>query len=46
MLKFFYEILKLLLSLGPTFFMYIASDPALQWHVQHTHYAPRNAVHV
>ena len=44
--KVFYEILKLLLSLGPTFFLYIASDPALQWYVQHTYYVPRNAVHV
>ena len=46
MLKFFYGILKLLLSLGPTFFLYIASDPALQWYVQHTYYVPRNAVYV
>ena len=44
--KVFYEILKLLLSLGPTFFLYIASDPALQWYVQHTYYVPRNAVQV
>ena len=44
--KVFYEILKLLLSLGPTFFLYIAADPALQWYVQHTYYVPRNAVYV
>ena len=40
--KVFYGILKVLLSLGPTFFLYIASDPALQWYVQHTYYVPRN----
>ena len=44
--KVFYGILKVLLSLGPTFFLYIASDPALQWYVQHTYYAPRNAAYV
>ena len=44
--KVFYGILKVLLSLGPTFFLYIASDPALQWYVQHTYYAGRNAAYV
>ena len=34
--KAFYGILKVLFSLGPTFFLYIASDPALQWYVEHT----------
>ena len=44
--KVFYGILKLILSLGPTFFLYIATDPSLQWYVQHTYYVPRNTVYV
>ena len=31
-------------SLGPTFFLYIASDSALQWYVEHTYYIPQNVV--
>ena len=31
-------------SLGPTFFLYIASDLALQWYVEHTYYIPQNVV--
>ena len=42
--KAFYGILKILFSLGPTFFLYIASDPALQWYVEHTYYIPQNVV--
>ena len=42
--KAFYGILKVLFSLGPTFFLYIASDLALQWYVEHTYYIPQNVV--
>ena len=44
--KVFYGILKVLFSLGPTFFLYIASDPALYWYAEHTYYVPRNIVNV
>ena len=42
--KAFYGILEVLFSLGPTFFLYIASDPALQWYVEHTYYIQQHYI--
>ena len=38
--KTFFGILKILFSLGPTYFLYMASDRWLQWYIKHLYFVP------